>query len=189
METIIDNYMTMNNEEIKVDFDQLKYGAIYCYNIISWNIKHCPVTSVMIDDIRCFDMKDDNRGTVSARYVKNTLIFSLNIFSNCQYREIKNIRKYSSITLETFTTHFIDFYNNVSEFINLKQVQHCYDCFKLTYQLTFKNLCNECHIFNITKRRGCNTCIETKVHPDTTSSKQSKIKTVFMKFIYAFHRD
>jgi hypothetical protein len=163
--------------ETKYDLESAKCCSLYCYNIISWNIKHCPISSVMIDNISCFVMKKNISGVVSVFYnrKKEELIFRLSMMKNYDYQEIKNKKKYS-FTVENFTEHFIEFYIIVSIFVDFKAIRYCNNCYKPTYLLTHKELCKECHVISITgvKKIDCIKCMHQK---------QSKLKLFINKFL------
>ena len=159
--------------------NNIEHGAVYCYNIISWNIKYCPLSTVIIDDIRCFEMKTGvQAGNVSANYNKqNELTFSLNILClDFGYKQIKNKQKYSSFTIENFTKHFMDFYLLVSNFVALKPIEFCDHCYIPSYRLSFQHLCINCHIHSL-------TCTQTCKQEKKTPKKQSKFKRIFSKLL------
>ncbi len=178
--------------DINIDYDECcRYGAIYCYDIIYWNLKHCLTNSnsIMIDNIRCFDIKSDMKACVSIYFNirKKELTFSCNILKDLIYQEIKNKEIYDSFTIENFTKQFITFSSLVSDFAKLKDLQYCNDCNKATYQLTFKHLCNRCHITSITLV-NCYKCKKeaeirktTEISENIKGKKQGRFKRLFSK--------
>ena len=153
----------------------MEYASIYCFNIMSWNIKHCPFTAVMIDDIRCFDMK----GNISVCYnmKKNELKFTLNIIKDNVYQQIIKKEKIDLFTVENFKKHFTSFYISISDFVILKPVEYCNDCSEPTYRLSNNSVCNNCYIRRL-KKVNCNKCTDIRINVQT--QKQSKFKRFFL---------
>lgn len=154
----------------------MEYASIYCFNIMSWNIKHCPFTAVMIDDIRCFDMKGKGNVSVCYNMKKNELKFTLNILKDNVYQQIIKKEKIDLFTVENFKKHFTSFYISISEFVILKPVEYCNDCSEPTYRLS-NSVCNNCYIRRL-KKVNCNKCTENRINIQT--QKQSKFKRFFL---------
>ena len=174
--------------DINIDYEEnecIKYGAIYCYDIIYWNLRHCPLNSkaILIDNIRCFDIKHDVKGAISICFniIKKELTFSCNILKDFIYQEIKNRVKYESFTIENFTKQFISFFSSVSDFVSLRELQYCNNCHECTYQLTYKHLCNRCHVKSINARHA--DCIKCKEHKkvEPVEEKKGGFKKAFLK--------
>ena len=88
--------------------DKYKYGAQYCYEIIQWNINHCPLilNCVYIDNINCFQQKEElttSLISVIFNVKKNELIFRCNLFKNFVYTKFENKQNYELFTIENFT--------------------------------------------------------------------------------------
>jgi hypothetical protein len=154
-------------EEIKSMDIEYEYAAKYCYDIIQWNLKHCPLISncVIIDNLNCFQYKIDVIGATSILFnvKKNELVFQSNIVENFIYSEIKNKQIYDSFTVEKFKEQFIYFYSLVNKFVRLKEIKYCTYCFCPTYQLTFKQLCKVCHINQINTKINCENCKKVEI--------------------------
>jgi len=178
-------------EETKSINIKYKYGAIYCYEIIQWNLMHCPLISncVYIDNINCFEENDETKSfliSIIYNIKKNELIFRCSVFKNFVHTKIENKEKYNSFTIENFTIQFIYFCSLIEDFVVLKPIQYCEMCLKPNYRLFYKRICKDCYIKGIKLKINCEKCItndkikvETTIEPEIPKSKLSRFFNFF----------
>jgi len=166
------------------DFDNLKYGIQYCYELFIWNLKHYPLNSkyIFIDNINCFEFKDDYKGSFSIffRIDKKELTFRFQFIKENNFQEIINKKKYTELKIENFTDHFINFYLTIKHIAVLNEPKLCKKCFEPCFKLTNKQLCKYCHINELNKV-DCIKC--ENINKNITKVKEeSKFKTIVKKF-------
>jgi hypothetical protein len=159
----------------------LEYGSKYCYEIISWNLKHLSANMVTVDNISCFEPIKGIYGSTSIFFNKrkNELIFRCNLMHNFICTEITNKKKYDSFTLENFKIHFNYFYSLIENFMTPKEVRFCNNCLTPSYQA----LCKECYVKSIMKV-DCVKCIENETKKENKASSNSSygLKEFFKRF-------
>ena len=124
-----------------------EYGAKYCFDIINWNIKHLGCSSVVVDNLSCFEPIEGVYGSSSIFFNpnKNELTFRCNFMQNFITTEIINKKKYLMFSSQEFMNHFVYFYSLIEKVMKLKPVQYCDICSTPSY----KKKCKECYVKSI----------------------------------------
>ena len=121
-----------------------EYGAKYCFDIISWNLKHLSCSNVVVDNLTCFEPLQGVYGSASIFFNpnKNELTFRCNFIQHFITTEIINKKKYKIFSRQEFMNHFIYFYSLIEKVMRLKPIQYCDTCLTPSY----KQRCNECYV-------------------------------------------
>ena len=151
--------------------ESYKYGAKYCFDIITWNLKNLSCSSVIIvDNLTCFQPIDRVCGSTSIVFIpnKNELTFRCNFMQNFICTEIINKKKYRLFTIQEFMNHFIYFYSLIDKIMTLKPIQYCNVCLTPTYQ----PMCKQCYV---------NVIVSHSSSEKVPEKKRSKVMSWFRK--------
>jgi hypothetical protein len=156
--------------ETKGEISNYDYGAKYCFDIINWNIKHLGFSTVVIDNLNCFEPIEGVYGSTSIFFNpnKNELTFRCNFIHNFITTEITNKKKYKIFSNQEFINHFVYFYSLIDKVMRLRKVQYCDTCLAPSY----KEKCKGCFVKSIVIKH--NSSLEVK-------KKKSKFFTWFGK--------
>ena len=122
--------------ETKGEISNYDYGAKYCFDIINWNIKNLGFSTVVIDNLNCFEPIEGVYGSTSIFFNpnKNELTFRCNFIQNFITTEITNKKKYKIFSNQEFMNHFVYFYSLIHKFMRLRKVQYCDTCLAPSYK-------------------------------------------------------